>query len=711
MRILFGIAPLTAISVAYLAAPTTAQEAPLVQHVVDLDIDSDWVNGNGKRGVVYSTIVEVPDAAWLRLKFAGVVFGGNATGLPSELRVTSLLDGASQTLNQTTLKQWRNTSAYFNGDAVLVQIIASPEARGSRVVIDGAFVGDAMGGVGTICGNDDRLPSDDPRAARALPVGCTAWLINDVSECMLTAGHCVPFDTIQFNVPESNGNGTLNHPPPSDQYAVDNTSWQSTNGGLGNDWGYFGVFPNTETGLPAGQAQGAVYELSTPPAVQGQSIRITGYGVDNTPLNWNQIQQTNVGPYDSLNGTIVEYVTDTEGGNSGSPVVVEETGLAIGIHTNGGCTFGGGANLGTGLNNANIQNALLTPQGVCLPAPPLDFTFPDGLPELLDPSGAVIRVLVSGANDGEPEPGTGQLHYDTGDGFTTIDMTEVEPNVYDAMFPAIDCGTPVNYYFSASDTLGEVVNNPLFAPDASYTALSAVGIKFSFEDNFQTDQGWTVAHAATAGKWERGVPVNCVRGDPPADADGSGNCYLTENDAFDCNSDVDDGSTTLTSPIMDASSGSPVIGYWRWYSNTFGDSPMQDIMVVEVSDDGGASWTELEVVGPAGAEVSGGWFFKQFSVADFVNQTDEFQIRFTASDTDPQSVVEAAIDGVQLFEVLCDDGILGDIDGDGIVGTGDLLLLLGAWGPCDDCNDCAADLDNDCSVGTGDLLLLLGNWG
>ena len=56
----------------------------------------------------------------------------------------------------------------------------------------------------------------------------------------------------------------------------------------------------------------------------------------------------------------------------------------------------------------------------------------------------------------------------------------------------------------------------------------------------------------------------------------------------------------------------------------------------------------------------------------------------------------------------CD--VLGDIDGDGIVVGGDLILLLGAWGPCDDCAACPADLDGDCTVGTADLILLLGNW-
>ena len=55
--------------------------------------------------------------------------------------------------------------------------------------------------------------------------------------------------------------------------------------------------------------------------------------------------------------------------------------------------------------------------------------------------------------------------------------------------------------------------------------------------------------------------------------------------------------------------------------------------------------------------------------------------------------------------------IPGDLDGDREVGVHDLLILLGNWGPCDDCNDCLADIDGDCTVGVKDLLILLGNWG
>ena len=51
-----------------------------------------------------------------------------------------------------------------------------------------------------------------------------------------------------------------------------------------------------------------------------------------------------------------------------------------------------------------------------------------------------------------------------------------------------------------------------------------------------------------------------------------------------------------------------------------------------------------------------------------------------------------------------------DLDGDGAVGVKDLLILLGAWGPCGDCADCPADVDGDCVVGVKDLLVLLGDW-
>jgi hypothetical protein len=52
---------------------------------------------------------------------------------------------------------------------------------------------------------------------------------------------------------------------------------------------------------------------------------------------------------------------------------------------------------------------------------------------------------------------------------------------------------------------------------------------------------------------------------------------------------------------------------------------------------------------------------------------------------------------------------LGDIDADGSIGSADLAILLGAWGPVDPFAR-AIDLDDDGTVGSSDLAILLGAW-
>jgi hypothetical protein len=418
-----------------------------------------------------------------------------------------------------------------------------------------------------------------------------------------------------------------------------------------------------------------------------------------------------VGPYVTFTGTTVQYQTDTTGGNSGSPIILEDLGVAIGVHTNGGCDSGGGQNSGTGVNNVGLQYALANPQGVCIPIAPLGFGVVGGLPELLDPAGDSFTVLVWGQEGGIPQPGTGMLHYDLGAGFVAQPMIETNPNVYQANFPALDCPTYVSFYFSAETTEGELVTDPLGAPDDHHEALAAVDVEYAFDDDFETEQGWTVQDSPTltAGSWDRGAPVGGGdRGDPPTDADGSGQCALTGNQ--DGDSDVDDGSTTLISPIMDATDPTSVIAYYRWYHNTYGGDPANDIFEVDVSDNGGASWTNLETVGPAGPQVSGGWFHVEFVVADIPGgnfNTDQFRIRFTASDLGGGSVVEAGIDGVQLKRIICGEPpVPGDANGDGVVDVLDLLAVIAAWGQ----SGVAEDVNGDGIVDVLDLLFVIANW-
>jgi hypothetical protein len=79
-------------------------------------------------------------------------------------------------------------------------------------------------------------------------------------------------------------------------------------------------------------------------------------------------------------------------------------------------------------------------------------------------------------------------------------------------------------------------------------------------------------------------------------------------------------------------------------------------MTVDISDDGGASWVPLEVVGPT-QDASGGWIEATFTLTDFVNSTSQVQLRFMASDVGSGSIVEAAIDDLWIKDVSCNSSV------------------------------------------------------
>ncbi len=341
--------------------------APLEQDVREYVRRSGVLaNDAGKPLVVYDEIVAADDAAWLRLIFDDVNLGEG-----SFLRITSLTDGAVQELDRTSAAQWQNTSAYFNGSEVRVELIAGPESSDNRLEIGRLVVGLA-GATESQCGDaDDRVLSDDKAVSRILDIqnsAFTGWLINP---CFLTAGHCMSgYGAVvaEFNVPLSDpASGAKIHPGPEDQYAVDPDSVQYSYIGVGNDWGFFGCFPNTQTGLTPFEAQGAALALAGSVAIPlGETVRVTGHGVDTSPLAHNTVQQTNTGPHHGVVATSIRHQVDTTGGSSGSPVIRESTGEVIGIHTNAGCDPAPTSyNSGTAITQAGLQNALANPLGVC----------------------------------------------------------------------------------------------------------------------------------------------------------------------------------------------------------------------------------------------------------------------------------------------------------------------------------------------------------
>lgn len=339
--------------------------------------------------------------------------------------------------------------------------------------------------------------------------------------------------------------------------------------------------------------------------------------------------------------------------------------------------------------------------------PELEMEVLDPLPERIDPTGDSLSVRLSAVNDGEVDPDAAFLHVNDGSGWSE-QVFEVVPggfDEYDAIFPPTECGSQVGYYLSATSVSGYELVLPAGGAASPWVVLSAVDVVIDFEDSFETNTGWSVSGNASDGQWERGIPAGGGdRGDPASAAHGA-YCYLTDNE--DGNSDVDGGATILTSPILDGSGEGAALSYWRWFNNSFGASPYEDIMTIEISYDGGSTWSIVEIVGPTD-QASGGWYEVQFALSDIAgyDQSANTRLRVTAEDTGDGSVVESALDGLRISTVVCDAPCPEDVNGDAMVNVSDLLAVIAAWG-----GSGSGDVDGDGLVGVSDILTIIAAWG
>jgi hypothetical protein len=245
---------------------------------------------------------------------------------------------------------------------------------------------------------------------------------------------------------------------------------------------------------------------------------------------------------------------------------------------------------------------------------------------------------------------------------------------------------------------------PATAPFDYYT--SKVGIKVTvMADNCETAMGWTVEGTASDGQWDRGVPAGGgERGDPPYDYDGSGQCYLTDNEYG--NSDVDGGITSLISPTLNLDGVDAEIRYALWYTNDFGSDPNNDYFSIYLSTDNGGSWDMAEQIGPQSLI---GWQKQSLLVNDHVTPTDQVKIRFDAADEGGGSVVEAGIDDFEVFYVECESTNFGDANGDGDINVADAVFLINyifKGGPAPD-PLAAGDANCDGQANVGDAVYLI----
>lgn len=349
-----------------------------------------------------------------------------------------------------------------------------------------------------------------------------------------------------------------------------------------------------------------------------------------------------------------------------------------------------------------------------LPGPPLApiaFSVAGGIPAYANPASTRnLSVTVSGLGE-QPQAGTGRLFWRSGTSgaFTDVAMPQGAANVYTASLPMGVCGSVVQYYFQAETTSGSTTRSPANAPTSVHSTSAGYGDLTVVFNNMETDPAWTVGIAgdtATAGQWTR-VDPNGTQAQPEDDftpAPGTV-CFITGQGTVGGplgEADIDGGVTTLMTAAFSLTGvADPRISYARWYSNDKGASPNADSMPVEISNNNGTTWVQLESV----TENLNAWSVKTFRVADFVTPTATMRIRWRPSDLGSGSLVEAGVDDFRVFGIDCTaPGNPADLNGDGFVDGSDLATLLSGWGTA------GGDVNGDGTTDGSDLAALLSAW-
>lgn len=259
--------------------------------------------------------------------------------------------------------------------------------------------------------------------------------------------------------------------------------------------------------------------------------------------------------------------------------------------------------------------------------------------------------------------------------YDTVAMTTTGGNIYTATIPAQTGGMIMDYHFVITDTLySMVVKYPLGfrmgsginSTESNIPYQFGVGLKSKITEDFETASStWQIGNVggdnATKGVWIQAAPIGSyltsAQGSLPVQtnhdhtfSDGSGQCLVTGNAGSTSANvgaqDVDDGKTTVLSAEYNLSEMvTPVIEYFRWYSNDKGEDPNVNYWQVQIKNANG--WINVDRTNQSDAS----WRRKIFAVKSLVQNTTAVQLRFIAADNSTDgALVEAAVDDFIIYE-------------------------------------------------------------
>ena len=196
-----------------------------------------------------------------------------------------------------------------------------------------------------------------------------------------------------------------------------------------------------------------------------------------------------------------------------------------------------------------------------------------------------------------------------------------------------------------------------------------IELEQGYADDFALDLGWEVTATAPRGVWERGRPSGTTfegaQANPSEDVpdDCRDKAFVTGNSGGSPSSaDVDEGGTTLISPVFDATGLEDAhVRYHYWFFDAGGNSAPNDTLTISLTN--GTDTVAIQQVPPA--QSASAWRFSNIRIADHLEPSATMRLFILAEDKVPNGhIVEAAFDDFELVanatvDLVEDDGMAG----------------------------------------------------
>ncbi|MDP7006075.1 MAG: M14 family zinc carboxypeptidase [Phycisphaerales bacterium] len=327
---------------------------------------------------------------------------------------------------------------------------------------------------------------------------------------------------------------------------------------------------------------------------------------------------------------------------------------------------------------------------------PLSFSFPTGIPQFVDQGEiATFPMVIESIFEDGVDINSPALHvrYGNSGAFASRPIIHGGGNDYQVELPSSECGLVSEFWFTANTTSGQEVRYP--EGEEVVTAGVASDI---YSWNMDSSPNWT-----TQGQWNWGTPTGgggqYGNPDPTSGATGSNVVGYNLNGDYENNM----SEKHLTTEVLDMSGQTNVVLQFMRYLNV--EQPSYDHATISVRA-GTGDWTTVWT-NPSTIDDSQ-WELVVYDISDIADNQQSVQVRWTMGTTDSWWRYSGwNVDDVQ-FLSSTQDGVLGDVNCDGLVNVTDILAIVSQWGQCQ--GVCYEDIVPDGSIDVTDLLQVIGNW-